>query len=138
MTKEEAKYTTLDTEQCKWWANHLFNIAKEKAFNSHNFDDAEEIQSAQDKIIIALEQEPKCRDCVSRDYLLSIANKDGAYGYVSAHEIIKAPSVNPQEPKTDVLDKIRAEIDALQSDAFYNKRMILEIIDKYKAESEEV
>jgi len=33
------------------------------------------------------------RDNVSRDYLLSLANKDGAYGYVSAHEIINAPSV---------------------------------------------
>ena len=61
MTREEEKYTTLDTEQCKWWVNHLFNIAKEKAFNSHNFDDAEEIQSAQDKIIKALEQE-SCED----------------------------------------------------------------------------
>ncbi len=32
-------------------------------------------------------------DLISRDYLLSLANKDGAYGYVSAHEIINAPSV---------------------------------------------
>lgn len=59
MTREEAQYTTLDTEQCKWWVNTLFNMAKEKAFNSHNFDDAEEIQSAQDKIIKALEQKPR-------------------------------------------------------------------------------
>ena len=42
-----------------------------------------------------------------------------------------------------VLDKIRAEIEAYQSDAFYhdnvmmNKRMVLEIIDKYRKESEE-
>ena len=41
----------------------------------------------------------------------------------------------------NVLDKIKAEIEAYQSDAFYsddvmmNKRMILKIIDKYKAES---
>lgn len=34
----------------------------------------------------------KIRDNVSRNYLLSLANKDGAYGYVSAHEIINAPS----------------------------------------------
>lgn len=39
-----------------------------------------------------------------------------------------------------VLDKTRAEIEAYQSDAFYsdnvmiNKKMVLEIIDKYKAE----
>lgn len=55
MTKEEEKYTTLDTEQCKWWVNTLFNMAKEQACNSHNFDDGEEIQSAQDKIIKVLE-----------------------------------------------------------------------------------
>lgn len=54
MTEEE-KYTTLDTEQCKWWVNNLFGMAKEKACNSHNFDDGEEIQSAQDKIIKTLE-----------------------------------------------------------------------------------
>lgn len=42
-----------------------------------------------------------------------------------------------------VLDKIRAEIEAYQSDAFYhdnvmmNKEMVLGIIDKYRAESEE-
>lgn len=57
MTKEEEKYTTLDVEQCKWWVNTLFNIAKEKACNSHNFDDGEEIQAAQDKVIKALEQQ---------------------------------------------------------------------------------
>lgn len=42
------------------------------------------------------------------------------------------------------LDKIRAEIEQYQSDAFYsdnvmiNKRTILEIIDKYKTESEDM
>ena len=40
--------------------------------------------------------------------------------------------------KSDVLDKIRAEVEAYQSDAFYpddvlmNRRMVLEIIDKYR------
>ena len=48
------------------------------------------------------EQEPTHRDCISRDYLLSLANKDGAYGYVSAHDIINAPTFNPQGPKTGV------------------------------------
>ena len=66
MTKEEEKYTTLDIEQCKWWVNTLFGIAKEKACNSHNFDDGEEIQAAQDKIIKALEQQPY-EDCVGVD-----------------------------------------------------------------------
>jgi hypothetical protein len=75
MRREEEKYTTLDTEQCKWWVNHLFNIAKEKACNSHNFDDAEEIQSAQNKIIKTLEQEP-CEDCVSRKSVLDMCKKE--------------------------------------------------------------
>lgn len=37
----------------------------------------------------------KIRDNVSRDYLLSLANKDGTYcvHYVSAHKIINAPPV---------------------------------------------
>ena len=65
------------------------------------------INMAVEMAIKALEQEPKCRDCVSRDYLLSIANKDGAYGYVSAHEIINAPSVNPQETVTEFADRCR-------------------------------
>lgn len=55
MDKDEVKYTTLDTEQCKWWVNNLFGMAKEKACNSHNFDDGEEMQAAQDKIIKSLE-----------------------------------------------------------------------------------
>lgn len=42
----------------------------------------------------------------------------------------------------EVLDKIRAEIEEYQKDAFYSddvmmsKKMVLAIIDKYKAESE--
>lgn len=54
--KEQEEYTTLDTEQCKWWVNNLFGMAKEQACNSRNFDDAEEMQSAQDKIIKTLEK----------------------------------------------------------------------------------
>ena len=40
-----------------------------------------------------------CEDAISRQYLIDIATKDGAYDYVSAQEIANAPSVNPQ-PKT--------------------------------------
>lgn len=57
MTKEEEKYTTLDIDQCKWWVNYLFSIAKEQACNSGNFEDGEEIQAAQDKIIKVLEHD---------------------------------------------------------------------------------
>lgn len=43
-------------------------------------------------------------------------------------------------PFNEVLNKLRAEIEAYRSDAFYpddvmmNKRMVLEIIDKYRGE----
>ena len=40
-----------------------------------------------------------CEDAISRQYLIDIATKDGAYDYVSAQEIANAPSVTPQ-PKT--------------------------------------
>ncbi len=40
-------------------------------------------------------------DCISRGYLLGIANRDDAYGYVSAHDIINAPCYSLQEPKTE-------------------------------------
>lgn len=47
------------------------------------------------------EEEPTdtepCEDAISRDYLLSIANMDESYGYVSAHDIAKAPSVTPKQ-----------------------------------------
>ena len=36
-----------------------------------------------------------CEDAVSRQYLIDIATKDGAYDYVSAQEIANAPSVIP-------------------------------------------
>ena len=39
----------------------------------------------------------KDHDHVSRGYLLSLANKDGAHGYISANEIINAPSL-PLKP----------------------------------------
>lgn len=47
-------------------------------------------------------------------------------------------AISEQEP---ILDKIRTEVEAYRSDAFYpddvmmNKRMVLEIIDKYRGES---
>lgn len=85
----------------------------------------------------------KIRDYVSRDYLLSLANKDGAYGYVSAHEIINAPSV---ENKAEWLDDVKSEIDKAQesyqtSTAYdegvrFGLMLAYQIVDRYKAESE--
>jgi hypothetical protein len=36
---------------------------------------------------------PKTGDLISREYLLSLASAEGAYDYVSAEEITKAPTV---------------------------------------------
>ena len=55
------------------------------------------------------------------------------------HEILKAYS----DGASDVLDKVRAEIADYQKEAIYSddvvmtKRMVLAIIDEYKAECEE-
>jgi hypothetical protein len=119
MTREEEKYTTLDTEQCKWWVNHLFNVAKEKACNNHNFDDAQEIQSAQDKIIKALEQEP-ILDKIRAEI---IEEKDFAYA-------------DFEQYKVDCLgvDAEYAEDELPQDDFRYGMERAIEIIDKYKAE----
>ena len=61
------------------------------------------------------EQEPMDHDSVSRGYLLGLANKDGAYGYISAHEIVNAPSLNRQEPSEDAV----------------SRQAVLDIIDKW-------
>lgn len=96
MTREEEKYITLDTEQCKWWVNHLFSVAKEQACNSHNFDDAEKIQAAQDKIIKLLEQETIEVEAAK---LQEVYNKGYADGQKALAEHIKLCQ-EEQEPKT--------------------------------------
>lgn len=132
-----------------------------------------------DKLLKALEQEP-CEDAISRDVVQNyveshIQEINTGYGDLNKHtnEILrmivdyieKMESVKPK-PKTDVLNKIRAEIveeredayadferykveylgqdwedvlDSLPQDDFrYGMERAIEIIDKYKAESEEV
>lgn len=42
----------------------------------------------------------QCDDAVSREYLKKIAQSEGAYGYVSAHDIATAPSVTPMRDAT--------------------------------------
>ena len=118
-------------------------------------EDYEEVE----EIIIALEQEP-CEDAISRKALLEeIENGIKAGNYEEGYEeyphindmddiiecIKYADSVQPK-PKTDVLDKIRAEI---EQNAYpivhgvnnHEKGMtlygILQVIDKYKIESED-
>ena len=104
-----------------------------------------------------LEQEP-CEDCISRKAVLDKIKEvyfsreqewvdfrvsQGSNGQrdLIINFIEDLPSVQPK-PKTEVLDKIRTEITNYQKQAVYSddvvmtKRMILAIIDKYKAESE--
>lgn len=84
-------------------------------------------------------------DCINRQAAIRIAEQGQIQGYEwQFKELIKLPSVKPQEPKTDMLDKIRAEIDEQYDRVHpYNiscaegLEMALEIIDKYKAESED-
>ena len=93
--------------------------------------------------IKVLSAEP-CEDCISRQAVLALKTRvdtmTGWSGYmIDALDAEQLPSV---QPKTDVLDKIRAEIHAtaeMHEDGVYYLReeWIDEIIDKYKAESEE-
>jgi len=81
MTKEEEKYTTLNTEQCKWWVNTLFSMAKSLACQTNHFNDAEEIQSARDKIIKALEQAEVNKDTDFVPVEIEFLGNKG-YGYL--------------------------------------------------------
>lgn len=85
-------------------------------------------------------------DAISRQAALKLFFVDDTEytGSEICNMIHELPSVNLQEPKTDVLDKIRAEIEERKKnsggepnrDIAFN--VCLRIIDKYKAESEEV
>ena len=96
------------------------------------------------------EQEP-CEDCISRQAVLSMQYRIDDSATLSTRDVVNVddiedlPPVTPK-PKTDVLDKIRAEI---EENAYpivhgvnnHEKGMtlygILQVIDKYKAESED-
>jgi len=117
-----------------------------------------------ERAIKALEQEP-CEDCISRKAIIETLNNMDRYiadeltlcdsnNKFPQNEVFivddvyekieELPSVTPK-PKTDVLDKIKAEIEeqVLESlsdggdDWFAAEKVneCLEIIDKYKAES---
>lgn len=100
----------------------------------------------------ALEQEP-CEDCISRQVVIEAFKPRGIAEDVwqECYECRVLSSLPPvtSKPKTDVLDKIRAEIKQLtitkggddyvrqMAELFSLKRKVLQIIDKYKAEKEE-
>lgn len=93
----------------------------------------------------ALEQEP-CEDCISRKAVLDLV-EDMTDQFGVEHRVITEgvismlPPVTPK-PKTDVLDKIRAEIEQEYlaeghlSDYWDAIDKCLQIVDKYKAEKE--
>ena len=107
--------------------------------NRYCSEDAE----ALDMAIKALEQQP-CEDCTVIKKLSKKYYVEDAYGYTDedivnkVNEIIDV--VNEIIVINDVLDKIRAEIEAL-TDGAKPERIwnvdVLAIIDKYKAESED-
>lgn len=90
------------------------------------------------------EQEP-CEDAVSRQAVIELC--EGWWlGHTKeddfATEIRELPSVNPQKQKTDILDKIRAELHATaemheDGDYYLRDEWIDEYFDKYKVESED-
>ena len=98
----------------------------------------------------ALEQEP-CEDCISRKAVLEIA-KSSKSNWIDNSVLFKRvnelPPVTPK-PKTDVLDKIRAEIEHLtiteggedyvrtMAELYSLKIKVLQIIDKYRTERED-
>ena len=102
--------------------------------------------------IKALEQEP-CEDTIDRqaaiEALSTITMYKGSIPFDTAvMRIEQLPSVQPK-PKTDVLDKIRAEIESIERYGTVNghdiwlrtpeeiKKEVLKILDKYKTESED-
>lgn len=122
-----------------------------KVITSNDVFDADLIYEAVSMAIKALEQE-SCEDAISRKEVLNQIfystdnNGDVVLGSVLRHRIENLPSVKPQEP---ILDKIRAEIDRIEINGLVDehtmfvrggeevKQMALNIIDKYKTESEE-
>ena len=108
------------------------------------------MNNALDMTIKALEQEP-CEDCISRqavingidNYIEKVQSTGAKDDFISFEElVVKAlPPVTSQEP---IIDKIRNEINEQYDRVHpYNLscaeglEMALEIIDKYKAESED-
>ena len=149
-------------DDCEFYEKERGDMTREDAIERLNaikqfigYDKDSEIvkatQKSIDMAIKALEQKP-CEDAISREdleeckELMTDINGDTVYA-VRMSDIRQLSSVNLKEPKTDVLDKIRAEIekplhdercfDTADAKAQYIAlNWCIEIIDKYRAESE--
>lgn len=91
-------------------------------------------------VIEALEQEP-CEDAISREATLNPYNglndEDTVCVWLIRKNIEQQPSIILQKPKTDILDKIRAEIETERNEGCHTwyaggLDFALSIIDKYK------
>lgn len=101
-----------------------------------------------ERTVIEKRLEP-CEDAISRQAVLSMQYRIDDSATLSTRDVVNVddiedlPSIQPK-PKTDVLDKIRAEVEEVQTykmfegeDTVYVERKdVLAIIDKYMAESE--
>lgn len=119
MTREEAIRKTLDT--VLWTRNAS--------------DDNKNILT--DALIKALEQEPRKDDVIltNKEYRELINKYD--IGYCKGY-------INAQEEQVTIIEKMRAEIEQITDtmgvsyNQYVSKIDVLHIIDKYKAESEEL
>ena len=103
-----------------------------------------------DRIVIIPKGQEPCDDCISRQAVIDAIeddNRNGNYSCFASNndaecfkDVIRSLSSVTPKPKTDVLDKIRAEIQVLRncscscSDGIIDD--VEDIIDKYKAEKE--
>lgn len=117
----------------------------------HHHDEVMKRVVAFDMAIKALEAQP-CEDCISRqavdEYITNLLS-----GYLYDEErtrledltayIWELPSVTPKAESKNVFDKIRAEIEEERkgyppsADEYKTINKVLQILDKYKSESEE-
>ena len=142
MTKEEKAIMYFKDMRKKFCEDYLLGISKDSVAYKATMAEKEFYDTA----IQALEQQ-SCEDAISRQAvdeiteLMTDINGDTVYA-VRMSDIRQLPSIKPQKP---ILSKIRAEIeqrpygvanDSVIQGMKYERKDILEIIDKYKAESE--
>lgn len=101
------------------------------------------------KIMCHCEGQEPCDDAISRKWVLDVVKNFVFDTETDRNRIIHivrdtAPSVTPKEKQDPILDKIRAEIrhfmydvNPSSSESDYACDYILDVIDKYRAESEE-
>lgn len=106
-----------------------------------------ETMESLNKAIEVLEQK-HCNDAISRKWLLDVVNNFVFDTETDRNRIIHivrdtSPSVIPKQKQVSILDKIRAEIAEYKDDKLIHAErnemidIVLEIIDKYKEESED-